>query len=134
MILFTIDSEKTVQQNIRGLLATINCSGCANCRSSATQMQSCKQVTRRCSRPEVSIPSQHLSLLNQLYVNHLSSYKLELKPWKPAMMCLSKMGNLSLHFKIDPPTHPKSINSFCEFKASYYKFSLGSLANLDPSQ
>ena len=98
-------------------------------------MQSCVQVTRRCSKPEASIASQHLSLLNQFYVNHLSSETYELEALKTCNdVFVKKMGNLSLHFKIDPPTHPKSIYSFCEFKASNYKFSLGSLANLDPSQ
>ena len=71
-----------MQQIKTGLLATINCSGCANFRSSATQMQSCVQVTRRCSRPEASIASQHLLLLNQLYVNHLSSETNELEALK----------------------------------------------------
>ena len=66
-------TQKKTQQIIRGLLATMYCIGCANCRSSATQMQSCVQVTLRCSRPEASIASQHLSLLNQLYVDHSSS-------------------------------------------------------------
>ena len=92
MILFTIDSEKTVQQIIRGLLATINCSGCANCRSSATQMQSCVQVTRRCSKPEASIASQQLSLLNQFYVNHLSSETYELEALKTCNDVFVKNG------------------------------------------
>ena len=92
----------------------MNCSGCANCRSSATQMQSCVQVTRRCSRPEASIASQHLSLWNQLYVDLLSSETYELEAMKTCNDVFVK--NLSLHFKIDPPTHLKALIPFVSLR------------------